>query len=102
VVFHDELDLDPGVVRVKTGGGNAGHNGLRSISGICGNDYRRVRIGIGHPGDKSLVHGWVLSNFHKDEHQGVDDLCRALSDHAALLTDKQDTDYQARVNQAMG
>lgn len=102
VVFHDELDLEPGVVRVKTGGGNAGHNGLRSISGICGNDYRRVRIGIGHPGDKSLVHGWVLSNFAKDEHQGVDDLCRALSDNAPLLIDKADADYQGKVNDAMG
>lgn len=101
VVFHDELDLDPGVVRAKTGGGNAGHNGLRSISGICGNDYRRVRIGIGHPGDKALVHGWVLSNFAKDEHQGVDDLCRALSDHAPLLIGKADAEYQSQVNKAM-
>ena len=54
--FHDELDLAPAKLRVKTGGGNAGHNGLRSITALCGNDYRRVRMGIGHPGDKALVH----------------------------------------------
>ncbi len=57
VVFHDELDLAPAKLRVKLGGGNAGHNGLRSITAHCGNDYRRVRMGIGHPGHKDLVHG---------------------------------------------
>src|SRR5665213_1713203 len=67
VVFHDELDLPPGKVRMKTGGGIAGHNGLRSISAHIGNDYRRVRIGIGHPGDKDRVHGYVLSDFAKSE-----------------------------------
>ena len=66
-MFHDELDLAPGKVRVKLGGGNAGHNGLRSITAHCGNDYRRVRIGIGHPGDKALVHPYVLSDFAKSE-----------------------------------
>ena len=64
-VFHDELDLPAGKLRVKLGGGIAGHNGLRSISAHVGNDYRRVRIGIGHPGDKELVHGHVLSDFAK-------------------------------------
>ena len=63
IVFHDELDLPPGKVRVKMGGGVAGHNGLRSISAHIGNDYRRVRIGIGHPGNKELVHPYVLSDF---------------------------------------
>ena len=67
IVFHDELDLPPGRVRVKVGGGNAGHNGLRSISENIGNDYRRVRIGIGHPGDKDRVYGYVLSDFGKAE-----------------------------------
>src|SRR5215475_7550624 len=62
VVFHDELDLPPGKLRVKTGGGNAGHNGLRSISAHVGNDYRRVRIGIGHPGVKELVQPYVLTD----------------------------------------
>src|ERR1044071_1300691 len=66
-VFHDELDLPPGKVRVKVGGGFAGHNGLRSISAHIGNDYRRVRIGIGHPGVKELVYPYVLSDFAKAE-----------------------------------
>ena len=66
-VFQDELELPPAKVRVKVGGGIAGHNGLRSISAHIGNDYRRVRLGIGHPGIKELVHGYVLSDFAKDE-----------------------------------
>src|SRR4029077_8373916 len=67
VVFHDEIDLAAAKVRVKTGGAAAGHNGLRSISAHVGNDYRRVRIGVGHPGIKELVHPHVLSDFAKDE-----------------------------------
>jgi PTH1 family peptidyl-tRNA hydrolase len=67
VVIHDELDLRPGKVRVKRGGGNAGHNGLRSIDAMIGPDYWRVRIGIGHPGIKELVHPYVLQNFTPDE-----------------------------------
>ena len=65
VVFHDELDLPARKVRVKTGGGNAGHNGLKSITAHIGNDYRRVRLGIGHPGDRALVHNHVLGDFAK-------------------------------------
>ena len=76
IVFHDELDLAPGKLRVKTGGGNAGHNGLRSITAQCGNDYRRVRMGIGHPGDKALVHAYVLNDFAKTEMGWVEDLCQ--------------------------
>ena len=72
IVFHDELDLAPGKLRVKTGGGNAGHNGLRSITALCGNDYRRVRMGIGHPGHKDLVHGYVLRDFAKAEEPWVE------------------------------
>ena len=67
VVIHDELDLRPGKVRVKRGGGNAGHNGLRSIDAMIGPDYWRVRIGIGHPGIRELVHPYVLQNFTADE-----------------------------------
>src|SRR5689334_22537174 len=66
-VFQDELELPPGKLRVKTGGGIAGHNGLRSISAHIGNDYRRVRLGIGHPGVKELVHSYVLADFAKDD-----------------------------------
>lgn len=67
VVIHDELDLRPGKVRVKRGGGNAGHNGLRSIDALIGGDYWRIRLGIGHPGIKELVHPYVLQNFTADE-----------------------------------
>src|SRR5690348_4413915 len=69
-VVHDELDLAPGKLRIKRGGGVAGHNGLRSISAHVGNDYKRVRIGIGHPGDKNIVHSYVLSAFAKAERTG--------------------------------
>ena len=101
VVFHDEIDLSPGKVRVKTGGGVAGHNGLRSISAHVGNDYRRVRIGVGHPGDKDLVHGYVLSNFAKDERGWVDALCTIIADNAELLTNGHDASFQNKVHLAM-
>ena len=84
-MFHDELDLPPGKVRVKTGGGVAGHNGLRSITSHIGNDYRRVRIGIGHPGAKELVHPYVLSDFAKSERGWVDTLTDVIADNAELL-----------------
>lgn len=85
VVFHDELDLAPGKVRVKTGGGHAGHNGLRSIHQHIGDTYRRVRLGIGHPGRKELVSHYVLQDFAKAEQDGLDDLLRGLSDGAPDL-----------------
>jgi PTH1 family peptidyl-tRNA hydrolase len=100
-VFHDELDLAPAKLRVKVGGGNAGHNGLRSLTALCGNDYRRVRMGIGHPGDKSLVHAYVLNDFAKAEEPWVDDLCRACADHAALLAKGEDASFQNKVHLAM-
>lgn len=101
VVFHDELDLAPAKVRVKKGGGNAGHNGLRSITALCGNEYWRVRLGIGHPGDKALVHAYVLNDFAKAERPWVDDLCDALADHAALLAAGEDASFQNKVHLAM-
>jgi PTH1 family peptidyl-tRNA hydrolase len=70
IVLHDELDLPPGKLRVKRGGGHGGHNGLRSIDAHCGKEYRRVRLGIGHPGDKSRVHNHVLGDFAKAEQTG--------------------------------
>ena len=102
VVFHDELDLPPGKVRVKTGGGVAGHNGLRSISAHVGNDYRRVRIGIGHPGVKELVHPYVLSDFAKSDREWVDALCGVIADNAELLARGQDASFQNKVHLAMG
>jgi peptidyl-tRNA hydrolase, PTH1 family len=101
VVFHDELDLLPGKVRVKTGGRNAGHNGLRSLSEHLGNDYRRVRIGIGHPGDKALVHNYVLSDFAKADISWVAALRDAIAAHAGLLVKGEDEAFQRKVQQAM-
>jgi PTH1 family peptidyl-tRNA hydrolase len=101
VVFHDEIDLAPAKVRVKTGGGVAGHNGLRSISAHLGNDYRRVRIGVGHPGVKELVHAHVLSDFAKSEREWVDALCDVIADNAGLLAKGQDASFQNKVHLAM-
>lgn len=101
-VFHDELDLDAGKLRVKLGGGNAGHNGLRSISALCGNDYRRVRLGIGHPGVKELVHGHVLSDFHPDERPWVRTLCDAIASHAQLLVKGDEAGFASKIAIAMG
>ena len=100
VVFHDELDLPPGKVRVKTGGGNAGHNGLRSITALCGNDYRRVRMGIGHPGHRDLVHGYVLHDFPASDRPWVETLCRACAESAALLVAGDDAGFLNRVHRA--
>jgi PTH1 family peptidyl-tRNA hydrolase len=101
VVFHDEIDLAPAKVRVKTGGGVAGHNGLRSITAHVGNDYRRVRIGVGHPGVKERVHGHVLSDFAKSERDWVDALCTIIADNADLLAKGQDASFQNKVHLAM-
>ena len=101
VVFHDELDLPPSKLRVKKGGGNAGHNGLRSITAHMGNDYRRVRLGIGHPGDKSLVHGFVLNDFGRGEMDWVNTLCDAIAKNAPLLVTSDDAGFQNRIHLAM-
>ncbi|MDO5646507.1 aminoacyl-tRNA hydrolase [Paracoccus sp. (in: a-proteobacteria)] len=85
IVLHDELDLAPGKVRVKQGGGHAGHNGLRSIHQHIGAEYGRVRLGIGHPGHKDRVAGYVLSDFAKADQDWLDDVLRGLSDGAAAL-----------------
>ena len=85
VVFHDELDLAPGRVRVKTGGGTAGHNGIRSIDAHIGPAFTRVRLGIGHPGNKRLVSNYVLGDFAKADAEWVDDLLRGVADGAPAL-----------------
>jgi len=100
-VFHDELDLPPGKVRVKTGGGIAGHNGLRSISSHIGNDYRRVRIGIGHPGVKEMVHPYVLSDFAKAERPWVEALTDIVADNVELLARGEDASFRNKVHLAM-
>jgi PTH1 family peptidyl-tRNA hydrolase len=100
-VFHDEIDLPPGKVRMKVGGGIAGHNGLRSISEHVGNDYRRVRIGVGHPGNKDLVQGYVLSDFAKSERPWVEALITILADDVDLLARSEDASFQNKVHLAM-
>ena len=85
IVFYDELDLAPGKVRIKTGGGAAGHNGIRSIDAHLGNNFRRVRIGIGHPGAKSRVTGHVLGNFSKSDQDWLTPLLVAIAKSAPVL-----------------
>ena len=100
VVFHDELDLAAGKIRVKTGGGAAGHNGLRSISDHIGPDYRRVRIGIGHPGDKARVTGHVLGDFSKADKDWLEPLLGALASAAPMLLEG-DARYSGEVGQRL-
>ena len=101
IVIHDELDLAPGKVRVKVGGGDAGHNGLRSITAHIGSDYKRVRIGIGHPGDKALVYRYVLSDFAKSEAGWVEAVGRAIAEAAPLLAAGRDASFQNKTHLAM-
>jgi PTH1 family peptidyl-tRNA hydrolase len=100
-VFQDELELPAAKVRVKVGGGIAGHNGLRSISSHIGNDYRRVRLGIGHPGIKELVHSHVLSDFAKADRPWVEALCEVIADNASLLAAGQDASFANKVHLAL-
>jgi PTH1 family peptidyl-tRNA hydrolase len=100
VVFHDEIDLASMKLRVKKGGGNAGHNGLRSITGHCGNEYVRVRIGVGHPGQPELVHAHVLNDFTRDERPWVEAICEAIADEAELLA-RRPEEFQNRIHLAL-
>ena len=101
VVFHDEAELTPGKVRLKLGGGNAGHNGLRSITEHIGNDYHRVRLGIGHPGNKDMMESYVLQDFAKSERPWVEALCDIVADNVALLIEGKDSTFQNKVHLAM-
>lgn len=96
VVAHDELDLAAGKIRMKTGGGHAGHNGLRSIDGAIGPEYRRLRIGIGHPG-KDRVLSYVLQNFLADEQVWLDPLLDAMAAEAGYLAKNDDTGFMTKV-----
>lgn len=96
VVAHDELDLAAGKIRMKLGGGHAGHNGLRSVDAAIGPNYRRLRIGIGHPG-KDLVLGYVLQNFHTDERVWLDPLLEAMAAEAGYLAKNDDTGFMTKV-----
>ena len=100
-VFHDEIDLLSGRLRVKTGGGTAGHNGIRSIDAHIGNGFHRVRLGIGHPGERGRVHGHVLGDFTKSDAQWVMPLLEAIADNAGLLVIGNEASFQNKVHLAL-
>ena len=97
IVFYDEIDLAPGRFRMKRGGGAAGNNGVRSITAAVGDDFRRARIGTGHPGEQELVHGYVLSDFHKAEQVWLGPLIDAVADALPFAAAGDDDRYQAEV-----
>jgi len=101
IVFHDELDLAPGKLRVKTGGGHAGHNGLRSIHAHIGESYRRIRVGIGHPGDKSKVAGYVLHDFAKADSEWIGPLLATIAREITWLVKGDDQRFQTAVAQEL-
>ena len=96
-VFYDELDLEPGKVRVRLGGGAAGHNGIRSIAAHITPEFKRVRLGIGHPGDKRFVQPHVLGNFAKDDKEWLVAVLDAVADNADMLAAGEDEKFQSRV-----
>lgn len=100
-IFYDELDLAPGKVRVKTGGGSGGHNGIRSLDQHIGQEYRRVRIGIGHPGAREMVHNHVLGDFAKGDAEWLDVLLDAIADSADKLAKGDENGFMNRVTLAL-
>ncbi|MEQ9123340.1 MAG: aminoacyl-tRNA hydrolase, partial [Alphaproteobacteria bacterium] len=101
IVLHDELDLAPGKLRVRQGGGAAGHNGIRSLMAHCGADFWRVRIGIGHPGRPERVQGYVLHDFAKAEGAWLDPMLDAIADNAGLLASADHANFMNRIAMAM-
>ncbi len=100
-VFYDEIDLAAGKVRVKVGGGSGGHNGIRSLEQHVGKDFRRVRIGVSHPGVKEMVHGHVLGDFAKADREWLDVLLDTIADDAELLAKGDDNSFMNRVTLAL-
>lgn len=98
LVLYDELDLAPAKVRVKTGGGSGGHNGIKSIDAHCGKDYRRVRIGIGHPGDKARVTAHVLGDFAKADQEWLEPMLEAIADNTDMLVKGDDSGFMNKVS----
>ncbi|MCE3231752.1 MAG: aminoacyl-tRNA hydrolase [Rickettsiaceae bacterium] len=97
IVFHDEIDLLPGKIRVKTGGGAGGHNGLKDLDAKVGKEYKRVRIGVGHPGEKDMVADYVLNNFAKDEQEWVDQIIHNISANCSLLLKGDDSLFMTKL-----
>jgi PTH1 family peptidyl-tRNA hydrolase len=100
LVIHDEVDLPPGKIRMKIGGGIAGHNGLKSIGAAVGRDFRRLRIGVGHPGAKERVPGYLLHDFAKADADWLSSLLDAIADHAPLLAEGRDSTFANRLHEA--
>lgn len=101
LVIHDEVDLPPGKFRMKTGGGSGGHNGLRSITSAIGDGFRRLRIGVGHPGQKELVPGYVLHDFAKADSAWIDPLIDAIAEYAPLLAEGKDSTFGNRIHEKL-
>ena len=101
VVIYDELDLPPGKARLKSGGSTAGHRGLRSIEPQVGKDFRRLRLGIGHPGAREKVNGYVLHDFAKADRDWLEPLLEAVAEHAPLLASGEDSTFMNRVHLAL-
>ncbi len=101
IVFHDEMDLAAAKVRIKVGGGHAGHNGIRSIQSHIGAGFKRVRLGVGHPGEKEKVVGHVLKDFSKTDQQWLDKLIPAIGDHAELLVKGDDSGFMSKISLAI-
>lgn len=97
IVFHDEIDLAPGRIRVKTGGGHSGNNGIKSLISHLGNDFRRIRLGVGHPGDKSKVMPYVLADFPKADQKWLEDLIDACARALSFLAAGEDERFQTEV-----
>ncbi|MFK3692163.1 aminoacyl-tRNA hydrolase [Agrobacterium tumefaciens] len=102
IAIHDELDLPAGRARIKTGGGHGGHNGLKSLDAHCGKEYRRLRLGIGHPGDKERVHGHVLGDFAKADKTWLEPLLDAIADNASMLVKAEDSQLMNKLALATG
>ena len=100
IVFHDEMDLVAGKIRMKTGGGHAGHNGVRSIQSHIGSGFQRVRLGVGHPGDKEKVVGHVLNDFSKADQQWLDKMIEAIGENADLLIKGEDSGFMSKISLA--
>jgi peptidyl-tRNA hydrolase, PTH1 family len=101
LVIHDEVDLPPGKIRMKAGGSAAGHNGLRSIDAAIGDGFRRLRIGVGHPGAKKRVPGYVLRDFAKADAKWLNPLLDAIGEHAPLIAEGKDSTFANRLHEAL-